>query len=82
MHSKTPRPCFKYFINRSVVRQQYREALQLANSFKDPGQRESATELMRYELDAFRKHRHSYEQSQEVQDDIDYLLAKTRQRIS
>jgi len=39
-------------------------------------------QFMRDEFEPFRKYRTCYNQNQQVQDDIDYLLAKARQRIS
>jgi hypothetical protein len=75
-------PCLKYFVNRSVVLQQYREAFKVAISIKDPQTRAFAEEMMRDEFEPFRKYRRVYQQDAEVQANIDYYLAKTRQRIN
>jgi translation elongation factor EF-Ts len=75
-------PCFKYFINKTTVLLQYREALQQAKTISDPMLREEMKQFMRDEFAPFRKFRTVSDQNQKVQDDIDYLLAKARQRIS
>jgi hypothetical protein len=49
-------PCFKYFINRSVILQQYREGCKIAYDFEDPSMRESVLEMMKDEFQPFRKH--------------------------
>jgi hypothetical protein len=38
--TKKPMPCFKYFINKTTVLLQYREALQQAQTIADPALRE------------------------------------------
>ena len=75
--------CFKYFINKSTVLGVYREALQLCSKgFSDPSMRQDMKELMRYEFEPFRKYSGYTQQSEKVQEDIDYCLAKCRQRIN
>ena len=64
---KKPLPCFKYFINKTVCLQQYREALKLCYKFSDNDTREHMLDMMKHE---------------EVQANIDYIMAKTRQRIN
>ena len=75
-------PHFKYFINRSVILQQYREALKLAYQFEDKSTRDSVLDMMKDEFAPFKKFSKAYQPSQDVQTNVDYLLAKTRQRIN
>ena len=58
--SASEMPCLKYFVNRSVVLQQYREAFKVAISIKDPQTRAFAEEMMRDEFEPFRKYRRAY----------------------
>ena len=61
----------------------YREALQMCNKgFSDAQMSNDMKELIKYEFEAFRKYRGSTQASEQVQTDIDYLLAKVRQRIN
>ena len=81
--AKDDMPAFKYFINKSTVLQVYREALQLCNKgFSDRQMGIDMKELIRYEFEPFRKYRGKTQASEEVQVDIDYILAKCRQRIN
>jgi len=75
-------PAFKYFINRSTVLGVYREALLLTREFSDPDMRSDMAELIRYEFEPFRKYSGMTQQDDDVQEQIDYLLAKARQRIN
>jgi hypothetical protein len=59
--SKKPMPCFKYFINKTTVLQQYREALKQANTVIDPDLRVEMQQFMRDEFAPFRKFRTCYE---------------------
>lgn len=53
-------PCFKYFINKTTVLQQYREALKQANTVIDPDLRVEMQQFMRDEFAPFRKFRTCY----------------------
>jgi hypothetical protein len=59
-------PCLKYFVNRSVCLQQYREALQLCYTFEDKDTREYTIDMMRHEFEPLRKYRQSFQQDEEV----------------
>ena len=50
--------------------------------FSDAQMSNDMKELIKYEFEAFRKYRGSTQASEQVQTDIDYLLAKVRQRIN
>lgn len=71
-------PHLKYFINRSVILQQYREACKLAYKFQDPHMREDILGMMRDEFEGFRKFNKAFQPDEEVQTSVDYQLAKTR----
>ena len=75
-------PSLKYFINKSVVLRQYREACKLAYEFEDPATRRDILAMMQSEFKPFMKYSRAYEASDAVQTDVDYLLAKTRQRMN
>jgi len=75
-------PCLKYFINRSVCLQQYREALKLAKEFNDPDLKMHIQETMQHEFRPLKKFVGFTQQDDQVQADIDYVLAKCRQRIN
>lgn len=55
--SRKPLPCFKYFINRSVCLQQYREALKLCYQFQDQDMKAHMLQMMRDEFEPLRKFR-------------------------
>ena len=75
---RKPLPAFKYFINKSTVLGVYREALQLTRKFSDPDMRRDMSEMIKYEFEPFRKYSGKTQQDDEVQENIDYLLAKVR----
>jgi len=81
-NQKKPLPCFKYFINRSVCLQQYREALKLAKDFDDLDMKIHIRDTMRHEFLPLKKFIGATQQDEQVQSDIDYILAKCRQRIN
>jgi hypothetical protein len=62
--------------------QQYREALLLAKEFDDPDMKEHIRDTMQHEFRPLKKFIGATQQDEKVQADIDYILAKCRQRIN
>lgn len=59
-------PCFKYFINRSVCLQQYREALKVCYSFPEKDLRDQMIDMMRHEFEPLLKFRTCFDPDDKV----------------
>ena len=75
-------PCLKYFVNKSVILAQYREALQICYKCEDKDTRAYMIEMMRDEFNPLLQYKSKTQKDEEVQASIDYILAKTRQRMN
>ena len=75
-----PKYDMKYFITRSTILSVYRESLQLAYKAPDASMKHEILQMMK---DEFRPFKIAREQNKMMsQEDIDYNLAKIRQRIN